>query len=509
MTILTKEIKSKLILESFLSMGKTKENPIVAAVIFAKLNKESILLSGATETAGGRHAEIVCLDKFDELCKKEPKWKNALLHLFTTLEPCTHYGKTPPCTTRLIETKNLKCLTTYSYDPNLEKKAFPLLLENNIKVKFIKLNPKNDFIKIFLGGFINRIKNNKPRFHIKMAVSSDGCIGVKKNRLKISGEIATSFTHALRSKVDAVVVGMGTIIADSPKLDFTKDQLNAFNNYSLSIKKITNSYIKYDLKEDELYTFAYNKSNTNGDESEIINSKRSVVDQIGGGVGGTDGEVRGGGEIGRGNFNSIKNLTDLILKYSNELYNYFRKDQNFNYINKKVECIDFQPKRIFILGRFDNNKNTNVDKNEFSNIEFENEQIKLKSFFDKQVELENKYKDKSIYLIEKSQIDLWKKRYKQIQTVLEIPNINDKNFALELRNVLSNLKLNEVLIEGGSNLIESLEKNLDYNDIIYILKSKYVFKNLVEKHEKKNNIKFANYEKVLLPKFLKSRFKFY
>ena len=581
MTVLTKEIKSKLILESFLSMGKTKENPIVAAVIFAKLNSESLLLSGATETSGGRHAEIVCLDKFDELCKREPKWKNAKLHLFTTLEPCTHFGKTPPCTTRLIKTKNLKCLTTFSYDPNLEKKAFPILLENNIKVKFIKLNQKNDFIKIFMGGFINRIKNNKPRFHIKMAVSSDGCIGVKQNRLQISGEFATAFTHVLRSKVDAVVVGMGTIIADSPNLNFRIEKLDALKNYSLSIKKFTNSYSNYDLKEDELYTFTYNSSKNMssgvgniskdgdvGGAGDISDDGGScgggyknvgVGSYISGGVGdisddgcsggggyknvGLGGDIGGGvgdisdddgsggggyknvdrsGELSGGvvgdisansggvvDYKNINNLADLILKYSNEIYNYFSNNQNLNYINNNVEFTDFQPKRIFILGRFDNSKNTNVNKNEFSSIEFENEQIKLKIFFDNQVELENKYNDKSIYLIEKSQIDLWKKKYKQIQKVLEIPNINNKNFALELRNVLSHLQLNEILIEGGCNLITSLEKNLDNNDIIYLIKSKSDFKNLVEKHEKKYNIKFANYEKVLLPNFLKNKFILY
>ena len=149
------------------NLGKTGLNPSVGAVL---IKDDAVISSGVTSINGRPHAEFNALNKIKNCSGAK---------LYTTLEPCTHYGKTPPCVNIIIK-KKIKKDYFGSYDPDKRtfKKAKSILKKKGISLKKIKSKKYNNFYK---GYFINK-KSKIPFISAKIAISKDFfSINKKKN----------------------------------------------------------------------------------------------------------------------------------------------------------------------------------------------------------------------------------------------------------------------------------------------------------------------------------------
>ena len=223
---IARDLYRELAFQSLLAMGRTAPNPPVGCVAAfqAEENAPCSWIGGATEKPGKRHAEIVCLDSYHEFCKKEKKTPQAL-RLYLSLEPCSEQGRTPACTERILSEPAIRSLLLWERDPLQKRSALDILKQKGYKTRFlIKKEAERGRAltrlgEAFLGGFLGRAEAECPRFHFKLASSKDGLMGLRGQRLPISQPPALALGHLLRAKFDAVLVGMGTILSDQPRLD--------------------------------------------------------------------------------------------------------------------------------------------------------------------------------------------------------------------------------------------------------------------------------------------------
>lgn len=186
--------------------GNTSPNPLVGCVI-VKDNK--IVGQGFHEKFGGPHAEINALKKAGK------KSKGATMYV--TLEPCNHYGKTPPCTNSIIKA-GIKKVIVSMLDPNplMKGKSLKQLEKKGIKTEKGLLEEKAKKIN---ENYIKFISTKKPFVILKAAITLDGKIATEKFDSKwISSKESREKVHELRSKTDAILVGENTILKDNPRL---------------------------------------------------------------------------------------------------------------------------------------------------------------------------------------------------------------------------------------------------------------------------------------------------
>lgn len=186
--------------------GKTSPNPMVGAVI---VKNGKTISTGFHQKCGRPHAEIVALKKAGK------KAKNAVLYV--NLEPCCHFGRTPPCTKAIINA-GIKQVVIGMKDPNpLNKgKGVRELGRAGIKVELAKNQTR---FKKLNDVFIKYITRKVPYVIVKVGQSLDGKIATRRGQSKwITGRNARDFAQGLRSKVDAIIVGINTILKDNPYL---------------------------------------------------------------------------------------------------------------------------------------------------------------------------------------------------------------------------------------------------------------------------------------------------
>ncbi len=184
------------------NLGKTKDNPSVGCVV---VKNNSVISTGLTSVNGRPHAEFNALNK-------KMNFKNA--EVYTSLEPCTHYGLTPPCT-NIIKKKKIKKVF-YSFndsDKRTSKKAKAILRKNKIKVKKIYFK-KNDFYKSY---YLNKTKEI-PLVDAKIAISKDNFTIHKKNKW-ITNRRSRDVAHLLRSKYDSIISTSKSINKDNSLLN--------------------------------------------------------------------------------------------------------------------------------------------------------------------------------------------------------------------------------------------------------------------------------------------------
>jgi len=205
------------------NIGTTSENPIVGCVITIN---NIIIATGVTSYGGRPHAEINAINKIDD------KEILSQATIYLTLEPCTHFGKTPPCVDEIIKYK-FKRVVICSQDPNpkVNGSGIEKLRRAGIKTEFgIKSfeakNINRGFFKIHNQTEEISEKNPKktrekiPFITIKVATSLDGKIATKNFQSKwISSELSRRFAHILRAKNQAIMVGAKTIEKDNPFLN--------------------------------------------------------------------------------------------------------------------------------------------------------------------------------------------------------------------------------------------------------------------------------------------------
>ena len=186
--------------------GRTFPNPAVGAVV---VNEGRIVGKGATEPYGGPHAEKVALAQAGENAKGAS--------LYVTLEPCCHFGKTPPCTDSIIAS-GIKRVIFSVKDPNplVGGKGAQRLTQNGIEVSEGLLQEQATELN---EDFFWSITNKQAWVSLKLAMTLDGKIADTAGSSKwITGESAREYVHELRRCHAAVAVGKGTLQADDPQL---------------------------------------------------------------------------------------------------------------------------------------------------------------------------------------------------------------------------------------------------------------------------------------------------
>ncbi len=186
--------------------GQTSPNPMVGSVV---VSNGKVVGMGAHLKAGTEHAEVHALHMAGEYAKGAT--------IYVTLEPCSHYGKTPPCAELIIE-RGIKRVVIATLDPNplVAGNGIKMLKEANIEVEVGVLQTEAiDLNKIFF----HYIKTKTPYVTLKTATSLDGKIATSTGESKwITGEVAREDVHMLRHEHDAILVGVGTVLADNPSL---------------------------------------------------------------------------------------------------------------------------------------------------------------------------------------------------------------------------------------------------------------------------------------------------
>ncbi len=186
--------------------GKTSPNPLVGAVI---VKDNRIIGQGYHKKAGEPHAEINALNMAGR------RARGATLYL--SLEPCAHFGRTPPCTKRIISF-GIKKVVAAMVDPNPLNcgRGVKELRKAKVKVKVGVLEKEAGKIN---ESYIKYITTKKPFVILKTAMSLDGKIATKTGDSKwITNEKSREYVHKLRSEVDAILVGIETVLKDDPLL---------------------------------------------------------------------------------------------------------------------------------------------------------------------------------------------------------------------------------------------------------------------------------------------------
>ncbi|MFC3884331.1 bifunctional diaminohydroxyphosphoribosylaminopyrimidine deaminase/5-amino-6-(5-phosphoribosylamino)uracil reductase RibD [Bacillus songklensis] len=188
------------------TMGQTNPNPVVGAVV---VNNGEVVGMGAHLRAGEAHAEVHALQMAGERAKGAT--------IYVTLEPCSHYGKTPPCADLVVK-KGIKRAVIASLDPNplVSGKGIERMKAAGISVETGILKEEADALNKI---FFHYIKTKIPYVTLKTASSLDGKTATVTGDSKwITGEQARLDVHQLRHQHDAILVGVQTVIADNPSL---------------------------------------------------------------------------------------------------------------------------------------------------------------------------------------------------------------------------------------------------------------------------------------------------
>jgi diaminohydroxyphosphoribosylaminopyrimidine deaminase/5-amino-6-(5-phosphoribosylamino)uracil reductase len=186
--------------------GRTSPNPMVGAIL---VKEDKVVGKGFHAKAGEAHAEIIALQRAREDARGAV--------LYVNLEPCTHYGKTPPCAPRVIET-GVRRVVIGMEDPNplVRGKGIETLKRAGLDVRVGILERE---CRRLNEAFCKYILEKEPFVILKVAATLDGKIATRDGDSKwISGEASRRFVHQLRDQVDGVLVGIGTILKDDPLL---------------------------------------------------------------------------------------------------------------------------------------------------------------------------------------------------------------------------------------------------------------------------------------------------
>ena len=187
-------------------LGNSWPNPAVGCIIVAET---CIVGRGWTQPGGRPHAETMAL------AQAGPRAKGATAYV--TLEPCAHHGHTPPCAAALVKAGITRVVSaTTDPDPRVSGKGLAMLRAAGITVTEGVAEAE---ARRTNHGFFLRVEQNRPHITLKLATSLDGRIATASGQSRwITGPEARRAVHALRGRHDAVMVGIGTALADDPDL---------------------------------------------------------------------------------------------------------------------------------------------------------------------------------------------------------------------------------------------------------------------------------------------------
>ena len=202
---------------AILGLKKTLTNPLVGCVI---VKNGKIIATGYHEKYGGPHAEVNAIKNLKNQYPKNYKQILSDSNLYVNLEPCAHFGKTPPCVELLLKYQ-IKKVIIGTLDPFKEVKGKSIeKLKKHTQV-IVGVLPE-ECRKINYNYFINH-EHKRPYIILKWAESKDGFINnLKKGSTKISCPESTILSHKWRSQVDGIMVGTNTVTCDNPELTTRK-----------------------------------------------------------------------------------------------------------------------------------------------------------------------------------------------------------------------------------------------------------------------------------------------
>ncbi len=241
--------------------GLTGENPSVGCLI---VRDDKIISIGQTGFNGRPHAETNAINNSFQNLKGSK--------MYVTLEPCNHYGKTPPCTKSIIKSGiNEVIYSINDIDSKVKGKSFKILRGKNIKVRTGLL--KNEAKSLYDSYIINR-KHKLPFVTAKIATSKNKIIYSKRIK-RITNILTDKLTHYLRFKNDAIMISSKTLNIDNPKLNC---RLKGYENFSPK-RVILDRNLEIDMKSNILRSVK--KDNTIIFHNSINSDKIKILKQKG------------------------------------------------------------------------------------------------------------------------------------------------------------------------------------------------------------------------------------
>lgn len=185
--------------------GLTAPNPAVGAVLV----KDGVIVGRGWTRAGGRpHAEVEALRRAGDAARGAT--------LYVTLEPCSHHGRSPPCADAVIAAGVTRVVSAIEdINPRVAGEGHARLRAAGIAVD---VGVCRDEAAHDHDGHFCLMRDARPHVTLKLAVSADGMIGKRGERVLLTGEAANARVHLLRAQHDAVLIGIGTALADDPLL---------------------------------------------------------------------------------------------------------------------------------------------------------------------------------------------------------------------------------------------------------------------------------------------------
>lgn len=190
--------------------GRTATNPAVGTLIVRDDGAGPIIVGAGVTAIGGRpHAEAEALGMAGELARGATA--------YVTLEPCAHHGRTPPCANALVNAGVVRVVGAASDpDPRVSGQGYAILRAAGVEVteKVLAAEASDQ-----MAGYLLRSLKKRPEVILKLALSSDGKIGLRgQGQVTVTGDIARREVQMMRAAADAILIGVGTALEDDPAL---------------------------------------------------------------------------------------------------------------------------------------------------------------------------------------------------------------------------------------------------------------------------------------------------
>jgi diaminohydroxyphosphoribosylaminopyrimidine deaminase/5-amino-6-(5-phosphoribosylamino)uracil reductase len=189
-----------------LALGSVSPNPSVGAVV---VKDGTVVGEGHTQPPGGDHAEIVAL--------RQAAASASGATLYTTLEPCNHHGRTPPCTQAIVDAAVAEVrVATLDPNPNVTGEGVSRLRAAGIRTR---VGESENKARLLMEAYLKFVTTGTPFVTAKFGMSLDGKIATRTGESRwISGDKARWQVHGLRAISDGIMVGINTVVADDPQL---------------------------------------------------------------------------------------------------------------------------------------------------------------------------------------------------------------------------------------------------------------------------------------------------